>query len=113
MSGPPHTDVLRPMPQQEMTFKQRAALAAYTFALRLLLPAILLRYWLRGRREPGYRVAMRERLGFGPAVEPGAIWLHAVSLGETRAATALVEALLGTHRRRRLSAPPRRRGRRA
>ena len=32
------------MPQQAMTFKQRAALAAYTFALRLLLPAILLRY---------------------------------------------------------------------
>ncbi|HYP33408.1 MAG TPA: glycosyltransferase N-terminal domain-containing protein, partial [Burkholderiaceae bacterium] len=72
-----------------MTFKQRLALAAYTFALRLLLPAILLRYWLRGRKEPGYRVAMRERLGYGPQVEPGSLWLHAVSLGETRAATAL------------------------
>jgi hypothetical protein len=59
------------MPQPPMTFKQRAALAAYTFALRLLLPAILLRYWLRGRKEPGYRVAMHERLGYGPAVEPG------------------------------------------
>ena len=69
------------MPQQAMTFKQRAALAAYTFALRLLLPAILLRYWLRGRKEPGYRLAMRERLGYGPQVEPGSIWLHAVSLG--------------------------------
>jgi len=81
------------MARQPMTFKQRAALAAYTFALRLLLPAILLRYWLRGRKEPGYRVAMRERLGYGPQVEPGSLWLHAVSLGETRAATALVEAL--------------------
>ena len=76
-----------------MTFGQRLALAAYTFALRLLLPAILLRYWLRGRKEPGYRIAMRERLGLVPQVEPGAVWLHAVSLGETRAATALVEAL--------------------
>ena len=43
--------------------QQRLALRAYTLALRLLLPAILLRYWLRGRSEPGYRVAMRERLG--------------------------------------------------
>jgi 3-deoxy-D-manno-octulosonic-acid transferase len=76
-----------------MSLKQRLALAAYTLALRLLVPAILLRYWLRGRKEPGYRVAMRERLGFGPQVEPGAIWLHAVSLGETRAAAALVDAL--------------------
>src|SRR3954468_7912317 len=76
-----------------MTFKQRAALAAYTFALRLLLPAILLRYWLRGRKEPGYRVAMRERLGYGAPVEPGALWVHAVSLGETRASSALIDAL--------------------
>ena len=81
------------MPQPGMTFKQRLALAAYTFALRLLLPAILLRYWLRGRKEPGYRFAMRERLGFGPQIAPGSIWLHAVSLGETRAASALVDAL--------------------
>ena len=81
------------MPQPAMTFRQRAALVAYTFALRLLLPAILLRYWLRGRAEPGYRLAMRERLGFGPQIEPGSIWVHAVSLGETRAASALVDAL--------------------
>ena len=76
-----------------MTFKQRLALRAYTCALRLLLPAILLRYWLRGRKEPGYRVAMRERLGYGPQVEAGSIWVHAVSLGETRAASALIDAL--------------------
>ena len=79
--------------QPAMTLKQRLALHAYTFALRLLLPAILLRYWLRGRREPGYRVAMRERLGYGPQVEPGSIWVHAVSLGETRASGALIDAL--------------------
>jgi 3-deoxy-D-manno-octulosonic-acid transferase len=76
-----------------MTPKQRLALAAYGFAMRLLVPAMLLRYWLRGRKEPGYRVAVGERLGFGPALEPGAVWLHAVSLGETRAASALVDAL--------------------
>jgi 3-deoxy-D-manno-octulosonic-acid transferase len=76
-----------------MTSSQRLALRAYTFALRLLVPAILLRYWLRGRKEPGYRVAMRERLGYGAEIEPGSIWIHAVSLGETRASTALIDAL--------------------
>ena len=81
------------MPQPAMTFKQRLALRAYTLALRLLLPAILLRYWLRGRKEPGYRFAMRERLGYGQDIAAGSIWVHAVSLGETRAATALVDAL--------------------
>jgi len=76
-----------------MTLRQRLALASYVAAFRLLLPAMLLRYWLRGRKEPGYRVAMGERLGFGPALAPGAVWVHAVSLGETRACGALIEAL--------------------
>jgi 3-deoxy-D-manno-octulosonic-acid transferase len=76
-----------------MTSKQRLALAAYAAILRLLVPAMLVRYWWRGRKEPGYRVAMRERLGFIARQQPGALWLHAVSLGETRAASALVDAL--------------------
>ena len=73
-----------------MSFKQRLALAAYGFALRLLVPAMLARYWWRGRREPGYRVALGERLGFVPRQRPGALWLHAVSLGETRGACGYV-----------------------
>ena len=76
-----------------MTAKQRLALAAYGLAMRLLVPAMLARYWWRGRKEPGYRVALGERLGYAPAQAPGAVWLHAVSLGETRAAGALVDAL--------------------
>ena len=76
-----------------MTSWQRLALAAYTLALRVLVPAILLRYWLRGRKEPGYRFAMGERLGYGQHIPPGSIWVHAVSLGETRACSALVDAL--------------------
>ncbi|MBX3643141.1 MAG: lipid IV(A) 3-deoxy-D-manno-octulosonic acid transferase [Rubrivivax sp.] len=69
------------------------ARVAYSTLLRLLTPAYLLRLWWRGRREPLYRHALAERLGFGAASAPGALWLHAVSLGETRAAAALVEAL--------------------
>jgi 3-deoxy-D-manno-octulosonic-acid transferase len=75
------------------TLRERLALAAYGTAFRLLLPAVFVRYWWRGRREPGYRQALGERLGLVAPQPPGAVWLHAVSLGETRAASALVAAL--------------------
>jgi 3-deoxy-D-manno-octulosonic-acid transferase len=66
----------------------------YSTALRLLTPVLLLRYAWRGRAEPLYRHAMRERLGrHGRGAGPGAVWVHAVSLGETRAASALIDAL--------------------
>lgn len=74
----------------------RAALAraAYSTLLWLLQPAFFVRLWWRGRREPLYRVAWHERLGFTRATAvPGRVWIHAVSLGETRAAQTLVDAL--------------------
>jgi 3-deoxy-D-manno-octulosonic-acid transferase len=74
------------------------ARVAYSTLLRALTPAYLLRLWWRGRREPLYRHALRERIGFGyRSAVPGALWLHAVSLGETRAATALIDALRARH----------------
>ncbi len=75
--------------------REALARAGYSLLLRLVTPLYLLRLWWRGRRERGYRVAIGERLGFGarPAPQPGALWLHAVSLGETRAAAPLVDAL--------------------
>jgi 3-deoxy-D-manno-octulosonic-acid transferase len=69
------------------------ARAAWAWLLRLALPLVFVRLWWRGRREPGYRQAWRERLGLGAASTPGAVWVHAVSLGETRAAAALIDAL--------------------
>jgi 3-deoxy-D-manno-octulosonic-acid transferase len=70
------------------------ARAAYALLLRLATPIYLLRLLWRGRQEPGYREHLGERLGFfdGQPV-PGRLWLHAVSLGETRAALPLIEAL--------------------
>jgi len=66
----------------------------YTLALRLALPFILLRLWWRGRREPGYREAVTERFGIYPGDKPGElVWVHAVSVGEARAAAPLVRAL--------------------
>jgi 3-deoxy-D-manno-octulosonic-acid transferase len=78
-----------------VTFKShRLARALYSFTLWLLTPAYLLRLWWRGRAEPLYRHAMGERLGFyASAAHQGAIWIHAVSLGETLAASALINAL--------------------
>lgn len=67
---------------------------AYSSLLRLATPLYLAKLWWRGRREPGYRQAMAQRLGLGYGrVAPGALWLHAVSLGETLAAQALIDAL--------------------
>ncbi|MGQ3051178.1 MAG: 3-deoxy-D-manno-octulosonic acid transferase [Roseateles sp.] len=67
---------------------------AYAAALRLLTPFYLLRLWRRGAEEPLYRHALAERLGlFSRSTAPGRLWIHAVSLGETRAASALVGAL--------------------
>lgn len=48
----------------------------------------------RGAAEPGYLHAIDERFGvYRDAAAPGALWIHAVSLGETRAAAVLLERL--------------------
>lgn len=74
----------------------------YNLALLSLLPYIGLHLLLRGRRQPEYLRHVGERFGRYPAPQPSPqrgeggklIWLHAVSVGETRAAQPLVEALL-------------------
>lgn len=72
--------------------------ALYSIAWWLAMPVILARLWWRGRREPGYRKHIGERLGFyRAAVNRPTIWIHAVSVGETRAAEPLVEALLADY----------------
>lgn len=67
----------------------------YSIAWWLALPLVIGRLWWRGRKEPGYRQHMAERFGFY-ARKPAqrAIWVHAVSVGETRAAEPLIDALL-------------------
>ena len=78
--------------------------AAYSAALSLAGPLLRLRLAWRARSEPLYGEQVDERFGrYDPAALaelirwrsiPGPrLWLHAVSLGETRAATALVAAL--------------------
>jgi 3-deoxy-D-manno-octulosonic-acid transferase len=73
----------------------------YSLMWCLALPLVLTRLWLRGRKEPGYRQHWAERLGFyGRAAASAAaplLWVHAVSVGETRAAEPLVDALLAEY----------------
>lgn len=66
----------------------------YTFALWLLLPYVFFHLLWRGRKQPEYFQHIAERFGFFPerARKP-VIWLHTVSVGETRAAASLIRRL--------------------
>jgi 3-deoxy-D-manno-octulosonic-acid transferase len=78
--------------------RMRLSLRLYSLLWWCLLPLVLLRLVWLGRREPGYRAHIAERLG-RYKTKPAAplIWLHAVSVGETRAAEPLVGALLAEY----------------
>ena len=72
----------------------------YTLLLVVALPAAAMFLLWRGRRHAGYRAHWSERfLGRlprpqGAPSQPPTVWIHAVSVGETRAAQPLIEALL-------------------
>ena len=72
--------------------------AFYTLALWLLLPYIFLRLLWRARKQPEYLRHIGERFGcyFAQSEQP-IIWLHTVSVGETRAAQSLIIRLRATY----------------
>ncbi len=69
----------------------------YSLLMRALQPLLRRKLARRGRQEPGYLVAVEER--FGQYAMPSlpddgrTLWVHAVSLGETRAAAVLLATL--------------------
>lgn len=66
----------------------------YTLLLHLALPLIALRLALRARKAPAYVRRINERFSLGlPAMKPGGIWIHAVSVGESIAAAPMIRAL--------------------
>ncbi len=66
----------------------------YTVLLWWLLPFIFVRLALRARRQPEYLQHLGERFGFYQVhSDRPVIWLHAVSVGETRATVSLVTKL--------------------
>jgi len=75
--------------------------ALYSLLMWLLQPLVRAKLRRRARAEPEYGEHIAERFGWygGPDVAPGNgsqgffVWVHAVSLGETRAAAPLIERL--------------------
>jgi 3-deoxy-D-manno-octulosonic-acid transferase len=75
----------------------------YTAAVFLLVPFALLYLAVRSRRQPGQFRRLPERFGFfSGAVASPLIWVHAVSIGETRAAEPLIRGLRARFPRHRI-----------
>ena len=83
-------------PASEYGVRPRVWFAAYQLLWHLLLPLAFIRLAWRSRHAFSYLHHIPERLGFGYSkpVTKGVVWIHAVSVGETRAAQPLIEAYL-------------------
>ncbi|MCB2254788.1 lipid IV(A) 3-deoxy-D-manno-octulosonic acid transferase [Pseudomonas chlororaphis] len=70
----------------------------YSALFYLGLPLVAIRLWLRARKAPAYARRIGERFARGlPAMQPGGIWVHAVSVGESIAAAPMIRALLARY----------------
>ena len=80
----------------EYGVRPRIWFAVYQLLWHLLLPFAFVRLAWRARHSFAYLHHIPERLGFGydKPIQQGSIWIHAVSVGETRAAQPLIEAYL-------------------
>jgi 3-deoxy-D-manno-octulosonic-acid transferase len=68
--------------------------ALYSSLLWLAQPWLRAKLARRAKAEPEYGEKVEERFGhYSAPAEPGAVWVHAVSLGETRAAAILIAKL--------------------
>lgn len=66
----------------------------YTLGMYAAQPLLRRKLRRRGQSEPGYLEHVEERFGrYEGPTDPGRLWIHAVSLGETRAAAILLAAL--------------------
>jgi 3-deoxy-D-manno-octulosonic-acid transferase len=66
----------------------------YTLLYTMLMPLVMARLFWRSRNDRGYRQNIGERFGFyHQSPLRRCIWIHAVSVGETRAAEPLIRRL--------------------
>lgn len=91
-----------------MAQKQKPAihmiLPLWSVLWALALPFLLFYIKKRARKDPGYKAKLPERFGFysrSPFIQnmKGAVWIHAVSLGEMRSATPLIKEILARNGR--------------
>jgi len=76
---------------------------AYALAWWIATPFIVLRLAWRARKQRGYLERLGERFGrYGPVDRVPRIWVHAVSVGETRAAAPLIDKLRARYPRHRI-----------
>ena len=82
--------------QAPMKISHRLMMGLYQLFWYLALPLALGRLLWKGRLQHGYREHINERLGMSWAISGAVprIWVHAVSVGETRAAAPLIDALI-------------------
>ncbi len=67
---------------------------AYTTLIWLLLPYVFFHLWWRSRKQPEYLEHIDERFGrYKVSCDKPVIWIHTVSVGETRATVTLVQSL--------------------
>ena len=72
----------------------------YSALMYLLMPFLVLRLAMRGRKAPAYWQRWNERFGFysKPRTQPkNVIWFHTVSVGEAEAAFPLIDRLAKQH----------------
>lgn len=79
-----------------MRVSHRLMMGLYQFIWYLTLPLALARLLWKGRLQQGYREHINERLGMSWPISGATprIWVHAVSVGETRAAAPLIDNLI-------------------
>ena len=73
---------------------ERATRAVYSALMWSITPLLRIKIARRGKIEAGYLDSVQQRFGrYEQTTSTGSIWLHAVSLGETRAAAPLIAEL--------------------
>ncbi|WP_343223997.1 lipid IV(A) 3-deoxy-D-manno-octulosonic acid transferase [Methylophilus sp. YYY-1] len=79
---------------------ENTAMPRFVYTLLMTVIAVLLplKLFWRGLKQPEYRQHVAERYGFyRQSVRDPLIWVHCVSVGETRATQPLIHALLSTY----------------
>jgi 3-deoxy-D-manno-octulosonic-acid transferase len=77
-----------------MSVSLRLFLWLWSFVWTAGLPIILYYLWRRAKKDALYSEHLAERFGRYDASFQGAIWVHAVSLGEMRSAVPMIRAML-------------------